>query len=294
MTVHGLVRLSEERFDGIVDHRIEFDIAGGEGNLKAHLFLRGIGLDPATQSGEGRGVGVFGAGSGEEHSELIAAEACNHVAFAKDHGECHGEDSECVITGGMAVKVVDGFESIQIKEKQGGRLAEPSTDAEGVTRQGFKSAPVGDGGEVIGGSHLNGGEFLLRKLAEVFEELELFGVEGTGLVVDDAEGSEVVIAHLQRAAGVEANVGLTGDEGVVGEAGVVAGVGHHHDFVGQDGVRAEGELTGSFAGAIAGAGLEPLAVSINQGDLGDGRAEDPLGEAGEAVEALFRLGIENI
>ena len=41
------------------------------------------------------------------------------------------------------------------------------------------------------------------------------------------------------------------------------------------------------------AGLEPLTVGVHQTDQGDGHAEMGLGNAGDPVEAFFRLGIQN-
>jgi hypothetical protein len=60
----------------------------------------------------------------------------------------------------------------------------------------------------------------------------------------------------------------------------------------EDRVGAEGDVARVFFARRADLRLEPLAVGVDQGEGRHRGAENPLGEPGDAVEALLRLGVE--
>ncbi len=87
-------------------------------------------------------------------------------------------------------------------------------------------------------------------------------------------------------------MGWPGDQGVIVKAWILAGVGYIQRFSVQDCVSAEGDIAGCLPGFQAKAGLEPLAVFVDQGDQGDGDLERPPGDAGDPVKAFLGLGIQ--
>ncbi len=69
---------------------------------------------------------------------------------------------------------------------------------------------------------------------------------------------------------------------------------HHQDAVIEDRMPAERDLPLGFRRGQANAGLEPLAVGVDQADQRNGYAEQAPRQPGQAVEAFFRRGIEDI
>ncbi len=70
----------------------------------------------------------------------------------------------------------------------------------------------------------------------------------TRIGVYDAEGSKIKAPRTnQRRARVEADAIFRPHEGIASETGVIAGVGHHHDFRGENGPSANGHVAGGFA-----------------------------------------------
>ena len=74
---------------------------------------------------------------------------------------------------------------------------------------------------------------------------------------------------------------------------VGAGVLHDQRLPGQQGVAAEGDVAWGLGGREALAGLEPLAVCIDQADQRHRDAELLLGLAHDAVEALLGWCVED-
>lgn len=100
--------------------------------------------------------------------------------------------------------------------------------------------------------------------------------------------------QFERASGVETDIRIAGDEWIVVEARVCGGIGNQHRLIVEDGVAAEGDIAGRFSNVEADGRFEPLPIEIDEGDGGDWHAEEAFGHAREAVEAFFRLGIEEI
>jgi len=95
-------------------------------------------------------------------------------------------------------------------------------------------------------------------------------------------------------AGVEADTGISGDEGIVGKARVLRGVFDDEGAVAEDRVPAEGNLARGLGYVEALDGFEPLAAAVDERDGGDGHADQPRGEAGDALEALLEGGLEQV
>jgi hypothetical protein len=117
-----------------------------------------------------------------------------------------------------------------------------------------------------------------------------------GLAVEHAETAERgAFGGEERGAGVKADAVLGGDEWVVGETEVTRGVGHDHEVERLvEGVGAEGLVARRLLRLHADAGLEPLAVAVDDGHESDGSAADLRGELGEIVETLIGSTVENV
>ncbi|MNS89239.1 hypothetical protein D3C72_1232450 [compost metagenome] len=97
----------------------------------------------------------------------------------------------------------------------------------------------------------------------------------------------MAVAAAQDVPRVEAHPRLARHERVVGEARIGSGVGHHEGGVLEDRMAANRRMARNLAPRHAHAGLEPLAVGVDQADAGHRHAEDPARQPCEAVEALF-------
>jgi len=93
---------------------------------------------------------------------------------------------------------------------------------------------------------LNRGQLLRHHPRKVSEHLKIFLVELVRLVVDDAQGSEVCVAHFQRTPGIKTNVGVANHQRVVRKALIASRVGNYEDVVSKDGMGAERYIARSF------------------------------------------------
>ena len=145
--VHRDVGLAEQ----VVDAR---GVGRVEGDAGAHA-------DRDRQTGEvdrpveGReeprrgGDGIVLAGDvGEQHAELVAAEAGGEIGLAQARAEAVCHRSEELVAGGMAESVVDGLEIVDIEEQHGQRTGCAAPGKRG-RRVVDEPAPVGKAGERV-------------------------------------------------------------------------------------------------------------------------------------------------
>ena len=78
----------------------------------------------------GHGVGGLGAVAGEQDDEFVAGQACGVSVGGDGSAEPGGHDGEQVVTDGVAVGVVDGFEVVEVEQDEDGGCAggEPGVD----------------------------------------------------------------------------------------------------------------------------------------------------------------------
>ena len=60
---------------------------------------------------------------GQEHDELVAAQAREQVAAAQPVLQPPGDGEEQLVAGRVAVRVVDGLEAVEVEEQQGQRVS---------------------------------------------------------------------------------------------------------------------------------------------------------------------------
>ncbi len=58
-----------------------------------------------------------------DHDELVAADAGDQIGFADVAGKAAGHFAQHVVPGGMAIEIVDRFETIEIKAEDSNRFA---------------------------------------------------------------------------------------------------------------------------------------------------------------------------
>jgi hypothetical protein len=298
--------------------------AGGDTDADGYGAVVPRSLAEGFSEAVGDDHGAFGGRVGKDDGEFFAAHAGWDVGVAKELEEAVGEGSQDLIAFGMAVGVVEALEVIGVEEEEGEGPVVAIGEAHGFVEAFVEGAAVVETGELIGDREFEeglaaGAKFFFDGLffakgevqgAELFAEFELrhdlAGKDAKGLdlgvaefarsAVDDAEGAEVEAFGIgEREAGVKADIGIAYDEWIVCETRVLFGVGHDECVVLIDGVGAEGDFAGGFAGAgvEAEAGFEPLAMLVDQGDGADGGTADEAGEAGEFVECFFAGGVED-
>ena len=98
----------------------------------------------------------------------------------------------------------------------------------------------------------------------------------------------------QGHAGIKTDAWLAGHQRIVDETFVLQGIVDDKGPVAENGVTAEGNITWRFASIQPDRGFEPLPVFVDQADQRDRHVEDAFGQACQAVEALFRIGVEDV
>ncbi len=80
-----------------------------------------------------------------------------------------------------------------------------------------------------------------------------------------------------------------------GKSCILQRIGDNHRLVATDGKIAEGEFARSLVPRVATiAGLDPLAIPVDQRDIGTRSAADRGRQTGQIVEVLLRRGVENV
>ena len=245
-----------------------------------------------------------------------------------DLGDAVGEALEQGIADGVAVAFVDAIEAVYIEGEDGEVPTLLSLAASDHAREALQEqAAAGQAGEGIGavatvptvGAGLGGAgyecvavtDFLILLLALKFGLVTLGGFPGqvgqgdedglllgrqrsSGLGVEDTEGADVLpLRGDDGGAGVEADFGMVADDGILAKANVSFSVSDDHHSVVKDGVGAEGEVAWGLSDIGAEGALEPLAAAIEEGDEGEGCAEDGGGESGKAVEVWIGCGVKD-
>ena len=132
-----------------------------------------------------------------------------------------------------------------------------------------------------------GGQLVLGPAGEVVQARELLLVERPRRPVDEAQGPHRPAVGQQGPPRVEAHARLARHPGVVREALVARRVGDDERPLAQDRVGAERHRARRLGHVDADAGLEPLAVGVDERHERDRDAEERRGHARDAVEALL-------
>jgi hypothetical protein len=266
----------------------------------------------ADAGGDGLDAGGGAGLDGHDDEEFLAAEASDGVVFADGGEELLGDVAEDGVADGMTVGVVDAFEEIDVghedaemgmfAERAGVFAGEDFHNAITVPKagEGIDEGAASFGGElgeefVLGVFEGVGIEFRFGESGKIAEGLEVVVGEVAGLVVDGTEDADAgSVEGLEGVTCVEGDLFRAGDVGVVGEARILASIGDEHGLVAEDGVGAEGDLAGGLGEERTLNRFEPLAGLVDEGDGGNGDAEEAADEAGDALEAFLERGVEEL
>ena len=116
-----------------------------------------------------------------------------------------------------------------------------------------------------------------------------------GPVIHDTECAEgLTVRGDQRGAGVEADTVRVGDHRVIGEAVVEPGIRNDQRAGAANGVVAERDVAFGFPDIKPDGRLEPLAVTVHQGDGGDRALAERRRALHDVVVFVFRGAVQNI
>jgi hypothetical protein len=297
---------------GGVEGFVDAADADGEGEASGGGGAGGFTDLAADAGGDGLDAGGGAGLDGHDDEEFLAAEASDGVVFADGGEELLGDVAEDGVADGMTVGVVDAFEEIDVRHEDAemGMFAERAGVFAGEDFHNAITVPeagegIDEGAASFGGEL--GEEFVLGvfegvgiqlgfgESGKIAESLEVVVGEVAGLVVDGTEDADAgSVEGLEGVTCVKGDLFGSGDVGIVGEARILAGIGDEHGLVAEDGVGAEGDLAGGFGQEGALDRFEPLAGLVDEGDGGNGDAEEAADEAGDAFEAFFEGGIEEL
>ena len=111
------------------------------------------GDDGLTDDGlklRGDGYGGLEGGIRQEDCELVAAYACEQIAWAKSVLEAGGDSDEGGIAGVVAEGVVDQLEAVEVEEDGGDRNAGAVAGKDLLSGCHFDGATVKESGERVG------------------------------------------------------------------------------------------------------------------------------------------------
>src|SRR5690554_1096357 len=91
----------------------------------------------------------------------------------------------------------------------------------------------------------------------------------------------------QQGSGIKAKIGILCNQGVVGKSWIFAGVFHNEQVGLKYGVGADGNIQRCFSNVQTLYRLEPLAVTVNEVDHGDGGFADDGNQLNNIVEIGF-------
>src|SRR5882762_7461902 len=157
-------------------------------------------------------------------------------------------------------------------------------------------APKSRLGESVWGSRRllrPGLQLLLDHLGQVAERPTVLITELARLLVHDAQRADVVASRTpDRLAGVKPDARLLQYKRVLGEPRIEHRVFNDEYFGAIDRVAAEGQVARAVADGEPLRRFEPLALALDEGDAGEGRAKHLLRHATDLVEPLFGRGID--
>ena len=131
-------RLAVARVDDDADARAERERAVGDGRRQREP------LEQALGEGDGELLAAL-----DEHGELVAAEARDGVARARDLLEARGDLQQQLIADVVAEVVVDLLEAVEVDEQQRERLARERAARERVVEAVAEEGAVGEPGEAV-------------------------------------------------------------------------------------------------------------------------------------------------
>ena len=292
MRIHRAIRIGEQPINGFVARGVVFDLADAEAN-RITTVQRGVALfeDFLEPGHDPRGFNV--AGASQQCDELIAAQASDHVAFAKGNAQHIGEGLQRTVAFGMAVQIVDLLEVVEVEKQQRRRPVQARAGIQCMLGQLLETTAIGQQRQFVHACHLHRHQLLLGHLREVTQQRALFVIEMARLGINQAQGAHfVTVRHGQWVPGVKANIRRTGNQRIVMEAQIFQRIGDQHQLVLQNRMAAERDIAGRLADIQAHTGLEPLAIRVDQRDQGDRHVEQALGQARQTIEALFRGRVE--
>ena len=157
----------------------------------------------------------------------------------------------------MSPEIVHRFEPVQIEIDEAERRILPVHRAEEFFAGAVKPAPVGNARQAVRHGHADGLEFVFHDTGQIPEGRNVIIREGAGNGVDQAQrAGHRAVGQVHRLAGVEPDVGLTGDQGIVTEPLISSCVVNNEGPLLQNGMPAERDVTRGFAHADALAGVQ--------------------------------------
>ena len=119
--VEGIVRAGVQVGPGDAHARRGRDARGErEATLEARVAAR---LETVRQDPPGDGVGLLGHGPGHQHGELVAADPERAVGTAQRAPEQLGDLGEGLVADGVAGRVVDELEVVEVDEDERDQVA---------------------------------------------------------------------------------------------------------------------------------------------------------------------------
>ena len=248
--------------------------------LPESAVFAGHGLDDLGHAARGEYAAVvLHGGGGDLRGEPFV------VAFAVEQGGAHAEEllAPAVHEKVAALMILDEHHAGAVVHKSLKRL--PFL-APGLVA--FREAPQG----VLKVDRV---EFVLREPGQVLQNRRLVGAELPGPVVRHAQCADpLAVGALERVRGVKTHRSFPEDDRASRKAGVRSGVGYHERFLAENRLGAHGDGARRLEGYIPDTGLHPVALGVDKGDLCDGRSQQPRSHPGDAVEAFFAGGVEDL
>ena len=164
--VHRRVRVGQQAVDVVVALCVVFDLADAEAD-GVTTVERGVAFFENFLEACHDRCGLDVAGASQQCDEFIAAQASDHIALTKGDTQDVGESLQRVVALGMAVKVVNLFEVVEVEKQQRRRPVQPRASVQRMLSQLLKAATVGQQRQLVHARHLHSRQLLLGHLGQI-------------------------------------------------------------------------------------------------------------------------------
>ena len=165
-----------QRHVGVLEQRVGGNAARGHGDADAgadfdQMIVDLVALAQAIDDAAGEACGIFaGMDVLLEHDEFVAAEAGDKILGPQHFAQAVGDRAQQLVAAGMAERVVDLLELVEVDEQQRRQLIGALLGGKQAADLVAEIDPVGQRGEFVVARQMADARFGVAPLGDVFQE----------------------------------------------------------------------------------------------------------------------------
>ncbi len=128
----------------------------------------------------------------QQHHELVPAKPGEDIRIAKHPGEQQCHLAQGIIPHLVSQGVVNLLETVEVEEQQTRLPPLPMGELQALLPQHDEATTVGDAGQLVQDSQLNGGQLMLHHARQIHQQGPLTLIQLARPAIDKAEGTVTV------------------------------------------------------------------------------------------------------